>query len=52
MTGLWQVSARANATFKEALDLDVAYARNWSLGLDLHLLARTPAAVLRSTVTS
>lgn len=52
MTGLWQVSARANATFKEALDLDVAYARNWSLGLDLHLLARTPAAVLRGKVTS
>jgi exopolysaccharide biosynthesis polyprenyl glycosylphosphotransferase len=52
MTGLWQVSARANATFKEALDLDVAYARNWSLGLDLHLLARTPAAVMRGKVTS
>lgn len=47
MTGLWQVSARANATFREALDLDAAYARNWTLGLDLKLLARTPAAVLR-----
>jgi exopolysaccharide biosynthesis polyprenyl glycosylphosphotransferase len=47
MTGLWQVSARANATFREALDLDAAYARNWSLGLDLRLLARTPIAVLR-----
>jgi exopolysaccharide biosynthesis polyprenyl glycosylphosphotransferase len=45
MTGLWQVSARANATFREALDLDAAYARNWSLGLDFHLLARTPAAI-------
>ena len=47
MTGLWQVSARANATFREALDLDSAYARNWSLGLDVRLLARTPIAVLR-----
>ena len=47
MTGLWQVSARANATFREALDLDAAYARNWSVGLDLRLLARTPIAVLR-----
>jgi len=47
MTGLWQVSARANSTFREALDLDAAYARNWSLGLDLRLLARTPVAVLR-----
>jgi exopolysaccharide biosynthesis polyprenyl glycosylphosphotransferase len=47
MTGLWQVSARANSSFREALDLDAAYARNWSLGLDLQLLARTPAAVFR-----
>ena len=47
MTGLWQVSARANATFREALDLDAAYARNWTLGLDVKLLARTPSAVLR-----
>src|SRR5438067_1510171 len=31
ITGLWQVTARARSTFGEALDLDVAYARNWSL---------------------
>jgi exopolysaccharide biosynthesis polyprenyl glycosylphosphotransferase len=47
LTGLWQVSARAHATFGEALDMDVAYARNWSLGLDLWLLLRTPLHVLR-----
>jgi len=47
MTGLWQVTARARTTFGEALDLDVAYARGWSLGLDLKILARTPLAVLR-----
>jgi lipopolysaccharide/colanic/teichoic acid biosynthesis glycosyltransferase len=41
MTGLWQLTARGHATLKEALDLDVVYARNWSLRLDLHLLART-----------
>jgi exopolysaccharide biosynthesis polyprenyl glycosylphosphotransferase len=52
MTGLWQVEARAHATFKEALDLDVAYARNWSLRLDLWLLARTPVALLRGRVTA
>ena len=40
MTGLWQVTARAQSTFGEALDLDVAYARGWSLGLDLRLLLR------------
>ena len=34
ITGLWQVTARAHSTFGEALDMDVAYARGWSLGLD------------------
>jgi exopolysaccharide biosynthesis polyprenyl glycosylphosphotransferase len=47
VTGLWQVSARASSTFGEALDMDVAYARSWSLGLDLRLLGRTPTQVLR-----
>ena len=47
ITGLWQVTARANASFGEALDMDVAYVRNWSLGLDLRLLLRTPLQVLR-----
>ena len=51
MTGLWQVAARAHATFKEALDLDAAYARNWSFRLDLSLLARTPAVIVRTKET-
>jgi exopolysaccharide biosynthesis polyprenyl glycosylphosphotransferase len=41
ITGLWQVTARAHATFIEALDMDVAYARGWSLGLDVALALRT-----------
>src|SRR3954454_7276636 len=47
VTGLWQVTARARSTFGEALDMDVAYVRGWSLALDLRLLLRTPAQVLR-----
>jgi exopolysaccharide biosynthesis polyprenyl glycosylphosphotransferase len=47
ITGLWQVTARAHSTFGEALDMDVAYARNWSLGLDLLLLLKTPFQVWR-----
>ena len=47
LTGLWQVTARANSTYREALDLDVAYVRDWSLGLDLRLLLRTPLQMLR-----
>jgi lipopolysaccharide/colanic/teichoic acid biosynthesis glycosyltransferase len=52
VTGLWQVTARSRATFVEALDLDVAYARGWSLGLDLRLLARTPLQVFRDRGTT
>ena len=43
ITGLWQVDgARADRRFGEALDMDVAYARSWSLRLDVSLLLRTP----------
>ena len=52
VTGLWQVRARAHSDFGEALDIDVLYARSWSLGLDLQLLLRTPLQLLRSTATS
>jgi exopolysaccharide biosynthesis polyprenyl glycosylphosphotransferase len=51
LTGLWQVEARAHSTFAEALDLDAVYARGWSLGLDLRLLARTPLLMLRKRET-
>jgi lipopolysaccharide/colanic/teichoic acid biosynthesis glycosyltransferase len=51
LTGLWQVEARAHSTFGEALDLDVMYARGWSFGLDLRLLLRTPALIVRGTET-
>jgi exopolysaccharide biosynthesis polyprenyl glycosylphosphotransferase len=51
LTGLWQVEARAHSTFGEALDLDVAYVRGWSLGLDLRLLLRTPLLIFRNRET-
>ena len=51
LTGLWQVEARAHATFAEALDLDVAYVRGWSFGLDLRLLLRTPLLMFRQRET-
>jgi lipopolysaccharide/colanic/teichoic acid biosynthesis glycosyltransferase len=52
LTGLWQTSARANATFVEALEMDVAYARGWSLALDLSLLCRTPFLIARGNATA
>jgi exopolysaccharide biosynthesis polyprenyl glycosylphosphotransferase len=51
ITGLWQVEARAHSTFVEALDLDVAYARGCSLGLDVRLLLRTPLLMFRKRET-
>jgi exopolysaccharide biosynthesis polyprenyl glycosylphosphotransferase len=52
MTGLWQVSTRARSTFREALDLDVHYARSWSLALDLALIFRTPPRVFKKDGTA
>jgi Undecaprenyl-phosphate galactose phosphotransferase WbaP len=46
VTGLWQVSGRNNLSYAERVRLDASYARNWSLGSDLRILLRTPAAVL------
>jgi lipopolysaccharide/colanic/teichoic acid biosynthesis glycosyltransferase len=48
MTGLWQVSGRSNLTFAEMVRLDLFYIENWSVTLDLALLARTLPAVLAS----
>jgi len=52
LTGQWQVTARANPTYGEALDMDAAYVRGWSLGLDLRLLLSTPLQVLRQHARS
>jgi exopolysaccharide biosynthesis polyprenyl glycosylphosphotransferase len=46
MTGLWQVSGRSDLTFEEMVRLDLFYIENWSLTLDLSLLARTVPAVV------
>jgi exopolysaccharide biosynthesis polyprenyl glycosylphosphotransferase len=52
LTGLWQVTARARSTFGEALDMDVAYVRGWSLSLDLRLLLKTPFSLIRMRATT
>jgi len=46
MTGLWQVSGRADLPFQERMLLDEHYIRNWSLWLDWTILVRTVKAVL------
>jgi exopolysaccharide biosynthesis polyprenyl glycosylphosphotransferase len=47
MTGSWQVAARGSFNFDQWIALDFAYIDDWSLGLDLKILARTLPAVLR-----
>lgn len=49
ITGLAQVSGRNELSWDEQLELDVEYVENWSLLLDLRILARTLAAVVRRT---
>ncbi len=46
LTGLWQVSGRSDLTWAETVRLDVRYVDNWSLALDVAILARTVRAVL------
>jgi Undecaprenyl-phosphate galactose phosphotransferase WbaP len=46
MTGPWQVSGRSHTSFEERVKLDDNYVRNWSVWLDLILLARTVEIVL------
>ena len=45
ITGLWQVSGRNNTTYAERVAFDEYYVRNWSIWLDLYILAKTVHAV-------
>ena len=49
MTGLWQVSGRSKLSWEDTIRLDLRYVENWSLTMDLVILARTLSAVLRSS---
>jgi exopolysaccharide biosynthesis polyprenyl glycosylphosphotransferase len=46
MTGLWQVSGRAELDFDDLVRLDFLYLERWSIFLDLTILAQTVPAVL------
>ncbi len=47
ITGLWQISGRNDTTYEERVSLDEYYVRNWSIWLDIYILARTIAIVLQ-----
>lgn len=46
LSGLWQVSGRSDVSYQRRVDFDLYYINNWSPGLDLVILLRTPLAVL------
>jgi exopolysaccharide biosynthesis polyprenyl glycosylphosphotransferase len=49
ITGLWQVEARQDPSFDSYISLDTAYVDNWSLMMDLKILARTVNVVMSGT---
>jgi lipopolysaccharide/colanic/teichoic acid biosynthesis glycosyltransferase len=45
ITGLWQVSGRNDSSYEYRVNLDKHYISNWSIWLDLYILALTVKAV-------
>jgi Undecaprenyl-phosphate galactose phosphotransferase WbaP len=48
ITGLWQISGRSLVSFRERLNLDEHYIRNWSLWQDVVILMKTVKVALLS----
>lgn len=46
ITGLPQISGRADLRFEEEMRLDIYYIENWSFGMDVGTVLKTPIAVL------
>jgi lipopolysaccharide/colanic/teichoic acid biosynthesis glycosyltransferase len=46
VTGLWQISGRSNLSFDDLVRLDFYYLDNWSIWLDISILAKTIPAVV------
>ena len=46
LTGIWQVSGRKDTTWEERMAFDIRYVQEWSIALDLILIARTFRAVI------
>jgi exopolysaccharide production protein ExoY len=47
ITGYWQVEGRQQVSYEQRVEMDLFYVKNWSLMLDLKILAKTPLRVLR-----
>jgi lipopolysaccharide/colanic/teichoic acid biosynthesis glycosyltransferase len=47
ITGYWQVHGRQEVCYEERVRMDKYYIENWSLGMDVRILMKTPLKVLR-----
>lgn len=47
LTGLWQISGRSSTGYKQRVEFDRCYVRNWTIWQDVAILAKTVPAVLK-----
>jgi len=47
LTGYWQVQGRQEVSYSRRVEMDLFYVNHWSLFLDLKILFKTPARVVR-----
>lgn len=52
LTGLWQVSGKNKTTFNEMMELDIRYAREKTLWMDLAIIVKTPIVVIGQVLES
>jgi lipopolysaccharide/colanic/teichoic acid biosynthesis glycosyltransferase len=50
ITGYWQVNGKNRTTFNEMITMDIFYAKNMSLALDLAIIGKTIPAILRQAL--
>ena len=50
LTGYWQVSGKNKTTFQQMIEMDLFYAKNASVRLDLWIMVKTPAALFEQTL--
>src|SRR5260370_28246185 len=50
LTGYWQVSGKNKTTFSEMIAMDIFYARNMSVWLDVRIILKTIPALIEQTL--
>jgi exopolysaccharide production protein ExoY len=52
LTGLWQVNGKNKTTFREMIEMDIAYGRQMSVSLDLAIMLKTVPALVCQALES